>query len=171
MINKLRQVYRYFLKRRIIREYISGNKVYIRGSDIDTFVETGTYKGHTANMVRKLVRKVTTIEKDYALWTLAWWRFKECPNVTVLQGDSKNWLPPDADMYFLDAHTIKGQKKDCPLLDELKRIESFKVILIDDIDLFDRSKEFPTIKETKALIKSKWPLAKIKVKNNIMRIT
>jgi hypothetical protein len=113
-------------------------------------VETGTYQGETALALRGEFEHIWTIELDDKLFLSASSRLKPYPNITCMQGDSKDVLPrlvPHLDKpttFFLDAHysgpgTALGETLS-PLLLELQAISQSKlkdhIIIIDDISDF-----------------------------------
>ena len=126
------------------------NEVILRnGIPNATWVETGTYRGDTSALLVKNSRMVYTIEPSQQLFESAVIRFKDTPNISVIQGLSENVLPhllpnlTGSINFYLDGHYSTGityqGPKDSPLLEELLCIQSFLhkfsqiVILIDDV--------------------------------------
>lgn len=117
-----------------------------------TWVETGTFKGDTTEFLRHKAKKVFTIEPDEVLFQHAIRRFKNAPNVNVLNGLSEEILPDlvprlSGDVCFwLDGHFSEGITHkgpvDTPILRELEVItDNLKhlkdvCVLIDDVRLF-----------------------------------
>ena len=123
---------------------------------LKTFIETGTAYGDTIRSVRKLFKKIYSVELDPHLFYYSWCDFFKYFNITVICGDSPRALKrilKDIDepcLFWLDAHwsggvTARG-KVDTPVIDELKAISKSKynhVILIDDcMHLIDGIKVF-----------------------------
>ena len=80
-------------------------------SGIEIFIETGTFKGKTAQIESRYFREVHTIELNEYLYRANLDRFlKEAPNVKAYLGDSVEVLPTILDnveapcLLFLDAH-------------------------------------------------------------------
>jgi len=116
---------------------------------IDTFVETGTYKGDTAVWAAKRYQQVITCEASFEIFNLAQKRLARYTNIEHHSGHSletlKQVLPNLADpvLYWIDSHwsaeQTYGENDECPLLDELQIIlthssESF--IFVDDARYF-----------------------------------
>lgn len=117
---------------------------------IPAFLETGTYKGDTAEIAAHHFSNVHTIELSKPLAEKAQKRFFNKKNVTVHHGDSSELLPTilkkikEKTVIFLDAHfsmhdTAKG-KENTPIITELNHIKKSEhkdsVIIIDDIRMF-----------------------------------
>jgi len=118
---------------------------------LGVLLETGTFKGDTVAEFRPSFEKIISIELSESLWNDAVNRFKDAPNVSLLQGDSGNnlrqlhsSLQGDSVLYWLDAHwcvasNTAGEESQCPLLEELQaigKLNSDSVVLIDDARLF-----------------------------------
>ena len=95
-------------------------------------------------------RRIYTVEVEPKLAALARDRFKRCPSVTLVEGDSATALRGicrelDApSLFFLDGHYSGGitgmGSKECPVLEELLAIfthttQPFRIV-IDDARLF-----------------------------------
>jgi len=63
------------------------------GSHADTWVETGTYFGHTSRWLASIAREVVTIEPEVRLANRATRRLSHIGNVKVVQGYSELVLP------------------------------------------------------------------------------
>jgi hypothetical protein len=113
------------------------------------FVETGTYQGATAVWAGSVFPQVFTIEGSEELHAQALAKFSRFTNIQFLRGESpavlKQIAPsiPDRAIYWLDAHwsggITHGQESECPLLEEIRVIDSRPsnpFILIDDARLF-----------------------------------
>lgn len=133
-----------------------------RTSKIKVFIETGTYKGETAEWASRHFQHVTTIEAFRPRFDKTSARLANTPRLRMMYGDSRVvlaqvlseiaepvmlWL--DAHWCGLgasDAHEVTGDE--CPLRDELDAINnhawaSEHIILIDDARLFENPPPFP----------------------------
>jgi hypothetical protein len=119
--------------------------------DYPNFVETGTYLGNTIFAMEHLFNKLYTIELSKKYYTLTKSKYNG-NKIDFILGDSsdvfQSLLPKISEktIFFLDGHwssgdTAKGTK-DCPLIEEIKLINSlFKndaIIIIDDYRLFGK---------------------------------
>jgi hypothetical protein len=130
-----------------------------------TFVETGTFMGHSARWAAKHFDKVITIEASERLFNEYGQGLKAIQNVEPLHGDSRRILPLVVKtigpaVFWLDAHWSSGntfgRAHECPLLEELGAISQRKgdIVLIDDARLFLQAppephdpKQWPTLTE------------------------
>lgn len=118
---------------------------------LKTLVETGTFKGDTVNELMPYFERIISIELSYTLWKEAAKRFEGYPKVQIMQGSSdkklsdlRSELINTGVVYWLDAHwcvasNTAGELSQCPLLDELRAIDSLNnesIVLIDDARLF-----------------------------------
>jgi hypothetical protein len=117
---------------------------------ITTFVETGTFYGSTAHWASEHFETVITIELDNNIYQEVINEYEDVENIRFVNGKSQEKLEeiiydiPDLDIVFwLDAHysgdATAGKDYECPLLEELQAIGSFKhhaFIFIDDARLF-----------------------------------
>lgn len=118
-----------------------------------TWVETGTYQGHTTAFLASTANHVYSIEPDTGMARRARQRFLHTGNVTIINGLSENFIGKILDQVsgplslWLDGHfsgpgTHRGPS-DTPIVQELKAVQSrlhkFKEIsvLVDDVRLFD----------------------------------
>lgn len=83
----------------------------MRALPLEVFVETGTFKGDTVELVKTLFNEIHSIELSPELWAKAAKRFEGHHHVRVLHGDSPEKLREmhaelrDAGvLYWLDAH-------------------------------------------------------------------
>jgi len=116
--------------------------------NLKIFIEGGTYSGGTAKEMAQYFEHVYTIEKSEKMYTLSQNNLNKCKNVTLLKGDTREYLNELMDkndniLLWLDAHwsggDTYGEDDECPLMEELKIIFQFNknfVILIDDARLF-----------------------------------
>jgi len=144
---------------------------------LDVFVEGGTYTGGTAKRMSKNFKKVYTVEKSGVMYGIAKENLKNCKNITLLKGDTREHLPSIVEannniMFWLDAHwsggDTYGKNDECPLVEELEMI--FKdimdsVILIDDARLFlapppcpHDYKKWPSLVEITKVIPNDWDM-------------
>lgn len=114
---------------------------------IDSFIETGTYAGTTAELASKIFRDVFTIEIYEPLYINAQKRLKSKRNIHFLLGDSVeyfrnfNYYFPPRSLIWLDAHYSGGGTGGIPGLnlavEELKALEGADILnavfLIDDL--------------------------------------
>jgi len=118
-----------------------------------TWIETGTFFGHTTLFLSGIAKHVWTIEPQHDLAILASKRLSSKGNVTVLEGLSEDHLDLILNKvtgnvcFWLDGHyssgvTFKGPI-DTPIREELQIIEKHIrrlgniVILIDDMRCFE----------------------------------
>lgn len=113
------------------------------------FVETGTFKGATAERAASIFNRVFTIEGSPAYHGEAKLRLSQFTNVECLLGDSRLALREVlgrignvAALFWLDAHWMPGsfgESAECPVLEEIQIILSVaddSIILVDDARLF-----------------------------------
>lgn len=120
---------------------------------IDTFIESGTYLGDTAENASRVFSQVHTIELASGLYERAKARFADHENVTVYYGDSARVLPSILNnpqgriLFFLDGHfsqrnTAKGDKN-TPIHGEIEAIIQHgvkdSIIIVDDVRFFQNS--------------------------------
>ena len=176
----------YNKKRQVILKYKEKYK-----SDI--LVETGTFLGGTAAVLKHYFEKIYTIELQEELAKKCIERFKNENTIEVFQGDSSILLREISlklnsnTLFWLDAHysseffvgkelikTAKGAKE-TPIIEELEIILSGglknSVILIDDARCFNGENDYPMLSSLKSLLRKKGIAAnQIRVKNDIIRI-
>lgn len=108
---------------------------------IDTFIETGTYVGHTALWASQHFRRVITIEADEKNFHRAQQGIGHIQNIELVQGYSGHRLlsvldsVPGRAVIWLDAHHPSNDEHECPLLEELNHIRQCNrehIVLIDD---------------------------------------
>jgi hypothetical protein len=116
--------------------------------NINTFVETGAFKGINAKFHSKNFKTVLTCENNNAYYEQAKQRLKDsvmgayCRNVTIVKEDSPKFLkniPDGKYIFYLDAHFYNPKipkNKRFVVLDELKNMIKFKdsIIIIHDFD-------------------------------------
>ena len=117
----------------------------------DVFVETGTFRGDTIEIVQHYFNHIYSVELSEHYYEIAHRKFGEQSHISLFQGDSaktitaiKNDIQDRSVVYWLDAHwciadATAGQLSQCPLLAELASIEEINnesMIIIDDARLF-----------------------------------
>ena len=156
---------------------------YRKEYNFDILVETGTYFGDMVEAQRTFFKKVYSIELGEELYAKAVERFKGCPNVKIIQGDSGVMLKTVLDdidapaLFWLDGHYSSGitakADKTTPILKELETILNSKIyhgILVDDARLFTGKDDYPSLDEICAFVKSKDPSRIVAVSDDIIRI-
>ncbi|HXA14875.1 MAG TPA: glycosyltransferase [Opitutaceae bacterium] len=115
-----------------------------------TFVETGTFRGETLEIMHPLFDDCLSVELSDEHYKAAQQRFGATPNIRLFHGDSAKFLRENQALYagkstlfWLDAHWCVGgdsnEKSQCPLLQELAAIKTLNAqsaLLIDDARLF-----------------------------------
>lgn len=161
-------------KRRVIARYAPG---------IDTFVETGTFRGDTVEAVRGLFAHVWSIELGHDLVVAAQRRFAPWSNVRIIEGDSGvvlSQILPEIDrrcLFWLDSHWVPGGDTahggvETPLLAELRAVLARRerdIILIDDIRLMGAG-DYPSIEVITGLVAQASPPRSLRVVHDIARI-
>ncbi len=146
------------------------------------FIETGTFRGDTTEVVMRHVDKLWTIELSPRLASLARVKFAAAPHVEVVEGDSGVLLPEileglwEPALFWLDGHWSDGDtargELDTPLRAELDAILSHRVadhvVLIDDARLFGNG-DYPSIAEVEASTRASRPDWDFEVRHDIIR--
>src|SRR5690606_36175019 len=128
--------------------------------------------------------RIYSIELSRDLYERARIRFRRDPNVELLHGDSGTMLEAiltrlqGPALFWLDGHYSAGETargdKDTPIIEELTHIfnsgEKHHVLIIDDARCFGRDAGYPTLKELKAFVRSRWPNAAFSVDKDSIRI-
>ena len=169
----------------IIQEHVAKEVIvldYIKRFSVDTFIETGTYKGDMVAAIAPHVKNVYSIELDEKLHILSQERFKDISNVHILCGDSGKLLPEilksvnEHCLFWLDGHysagvTAKGETE-TPILKELEAILESPydhIILIDDARLCTGENDWPELKTIRQLIQRAHPDWIFEIKDDIIR--
>ena len=116
---------------------------------VDTFVETGTFRGDTANWAADHFKKVYTVEFVAERFRAAQERFRARPNVECLQGNSPDCLRQivanlkgSRALFWLDAHWNgdgESRENECPVAEEVRIINEADMeayVLVDDARYF-----------------------------------
>lgn len=136
---------------------------------LKVFIETGSYVGGTLLWASLYFERVVSIEINRVYFKFAQRACKGAKNIILIRGDSRTELSralslaKSPALVWLDAHWGedlefgKPAGGECPLLDELKALNSDgrpHVIMIDDARLFDPpfNDEWPGIGEIRALL-------------------
>lgn len=135
--------------------------------NIETFIETGTYKGKTTSWAALHFKEVYTVENSEVLYGNAVKALSKFPNVKCFFGNSAeklgeilNALKAPA-ILWLDAHwcggDTYGEADECPLIREIELVNNSPfehVIIIDDARYFSKppaqthkSSEWPGLNE------------------------
>jgi hypothetical protein len=164
-------------KQRVVIEYI-------KRYSIDTFVETGTYKGKMVYAVMPYVEEIYSIELDQRHYDHARRRFAGYPNIHIVQGQSGEVLPEvmgsidKGCLFWLDAHYSGGSTAradlETPIMEEIQCILGHRraaehVLLIDDARCFVGRNDYPTIGALEELIHTVFPDWVFEVDNDIIR--
>lgn len=120
-----------------------------RAFSIDTFIETGSFKGHTSSWAAAHFRSVISIEAGQKLYQEAKERYAQHKNIEFICGDGPTELAKivprlnEPAVFWLDSHWC-GEDSckldiECPLIQELEALARSKTahfILIDDARYF-----------------------------------
>jgi hypothetical protein len=134
------------------------------------FIETGTYKGHTIDVIKDHVAKVWSIELSPELASRARIKYARVPHVEICEGDSAEWVPRLLDqlyepaLFWLDGHWSAGETArgslDTPIRAELDAVLNHRVdshvVLIDDAREFGQG-DYPSIAELEATVRAHRP--------------
>lgn len=139
-------------------------------------VETGTYLGDTVAYFLSHATRIVSIEIEPTLYAAACRRFAKEPSVELIEGDALAVVPQllqmldEPPLLWLDGHfsggvTGKGQEIEPAgsILERLSRIKkpSGMTVVIDDLRLFGREPDFPTLDVLIANARAAFPLARI----------
>ena len=155
---------------------------FARRLDLKAAVETGTYLGDTAAMLRTIFQEVWTIELSEELHARAQQRHASVAGLHFLLGSSADLLPKlvaeigQPAVFWLDGHwtdskagPTAGEEKQCPVLEEIAAIDAYSgsersCILIDDARLFlgppgepYRREDWPSFLEVTDLLRARFP--------------
>jgi hypothetical protein len=148
-----------------------------------TFVETGTFAGEMTNAMRGHAARIVSIELGDQWYARAVERFRGCPDVELLHGDSGTRLAEvlttlgEPALFWLDAHysgslTARGLL-DSPILPELDAIRAHPVrghvVLIDDLRDFNGENGYPQAAELVAWLRQADPGARVEIRDDILR--
>lgn len=159
-------------------------KKYSKDFNINTLIETGTYKGDMVDAAIGYFDRIYSIELDKALAESAQNKYKNNQKISIFQGDSAKLLDEILKrtnapcVFWLDAHysrgiTAKGEKE-TPIMEELNIIftnpySAQHVILIDDARDFNGKGDYPSIETLQNHLTGKFPSHNFEVQDNIIR--
>lgn len=167
----------HLLKQMTVAKY--GRRYHLR-----CLVETGTYYGEMVAALRKQFDRVYSIELDPKLAEYSRQRFKNDPQVKILEGDSGVLVPEVVAqldrpaVFWLDAgyYGVDLTKGDLSrLLTELRAILSSSVrehiVLMDDARMFVGTDRKFTASQLVAWIEREYPDRKVEIARDIFRVT
>jgi hypothetical protein len=157
---------------------------YGRRYNLRCLVETGTYYGEMVAALRKQFDRIYSIELDPELAGYSRQRFKNYPQVKILEGDSGALVPQvvaqldHPAVFWLDAgyYGVDLTKGDLSrLLTELRAILSSRVrehvVLMDDARIFVGTDSKFTASQLVAWIEREYPDRKVEIARDIFRVT
>jgi len=157
---------------------------YGRRYNLPCLVETGTYYGEMVAGMRQQFDLIYSIELDPKLAEYARQRFRDCPQVKILEGDSGVLVPQVVAqldrpaLFWLDAgyYGVDLKKGDLSrLLTELSAILSASirehVVLMDDARMFVGTESKFNARQLVAWIEQEHPNRKVEIVRDIFRIT
>lgn len=157
---------------------------YGRRYNLRCLVETGTYYGEMVAALRKQFDRIYSIELDPELAGYSRQRFKNYPEVKILEGDSGTLVPQVVAqldrpaVFWLDAgyYGVDLTKGDLSrLLTELRAILSSRVrehvVLMDDARIFVGTDSKFTASQLVAWIEREYPDRKVEIARDIFRVT
>jgi hypothetical protein len=165
------------VKQRIISEYATSFRP-------DILIETGTFKGDMIYAMRNRFREIFSIELSKHYWEKAKRRFKNYPQIQLVQGDSAELLPrllsaiSKPCLFWLDGHysadlTAKGALE-TPIIREMTAILDHSVkdhiVLVDDARCFDGSHDYPTVEKFREFVAKHRPDWSFTVAEDVIRI-
>jgi len=118
---------------------------------LDNLVETGTFKGDSLELFKNDFRSLYSVELSLEYFETAKKRFAGDLNINLKHGNSAKLLKElslklkdCSALYFLDAHwcvasNTAGEASQCPLLEEIRALNSLNsdsLVVIDDARLF-----------------------------------
>jgi hypothetical protein len=124
------------------------------------FIESGTYLGDTTLHMAGHCETVITVELDPVLYERARRRFEGIDAITVVHGDAADTMPElvrraaHPPLVWLDGHYSGGEtahgrlrEPSVAILRELRDVERGTTIVVDDLRLFGRKPDLPTLGE------------------------
>lgn len=149
----------HIVKQRIVKDYS-------KRFSMDTFVETGTFRGEMVFAMRRRFKRIFSIELDPVFYQQSKKKFSSMKHITILRGDSSHVLPEilkkinRPSLFWLDAHYSGGKtaqgEVDSPILYELEVILGHNidnhVILIDDARCFIGKNGYPKLDKLRDIV-------------------
>jgi hypothetical protein len=142
----------------------------------DCFVEAGTYLGDTVEFFLPHADRIVSVEIDEGLWRAATTRFSGHPRAEIVRGDAEQEIPRilaelgRPALVWLDGHhsgegTGRGEQYE-PAVSILERLGAAGIprgttIVVDDLRLFGRLPELPSLESLTSTARAAWPGAKI----------
>lgn len=134
----------------------------------DVFIETGTYKGETLDIVLNTYKEIHSIELSDVFYNNCAHKYRDCSKIKLHKGNSKYDLHTIIQSihtpitFWLDSHWSNVEhvgcdaETFCPILFELDQIKQHSIkthtIMIDDIRLMDNIHFNVTLPEIKQKI-------------------
>jgi predicted O-methyltransferase YrrM len=147
-----------------------------RGRGHVNFVEAGTYLGDTVAFFQPHGQRIISVEIDEQLWRRASKRFSDDPRIEIVKGDAEDEIPRILGelgapaLVWLDGHysgegTSRGKQFE-PAVAILERLGETRVapgttIAIDDLRLFGRLHEYPSLEQLTSAADAAWPQATV----------
>ena len=168
----------HLVKQRVLRAY--AQRYHLR-----ILVETGTFRGDMVEAMKRTFANIYSIELQSAFHAEATERFRDEPQVHLIQGDSAVELGVLVDqiqepaLFWLDGHysagnTARGQK-DTPIMEELAHLlrdqHTRHVIIIDDARCFGADAAYPTLEALREYVLARNPALEVEVRDDSIRIT
>lgn len=158
-------------------------KTYAQKYDAKILIETGTFLGEMCYAGRDIFQSIYSIELSRFLHRIARQTMADCPNVTLLQGDSSRILPElltsisEPCIFWLDAHYstgfTAGEQSLTPIAKELQAIASHTakghIILIDDARDF-KGDGYPELEYVMEFCAEHFPEHKFLVEDDVIRV-
>lgn len=155
-----------------------------REHDLGVFIETGTFRGEMLQQQLPNFKKLISVELSQELYEAACNRFKESPQVRLVQGDSGVKLAEvvkdlnEPALFWLDAHysigITAGRGINAPIFKELSclagRRQYRDAILIDDARLFGWDFGYPSLKMVKKYVSEHWPNHQFQIESDVICI-
>lgn len=151
--------------------------------NLDTFIETGTYKGDMIYMLKEDFKELITVELSPLYYKKAVKKFKNDSHINLVFGDSGVVMPQiiaelkSPSLFWLDGHFSSGETAqgdlDCPIYGELDSIFKSKfphVLLIDDARYFNGTNDYPTIPALESYIMAAKPGSQFSVKDDLITV-
>jgi predicted O-methyltransferase YrrM len=147
-----------------------------REREHECFIESGTYLGDTVEFFLPHARRIVSVEMDEHLWRGASERFSRHPHVEVVLGDAEQEIPRivgelgEPALIWLDGHysgegTAHGEQAE-PAVAILQRLGAVGLqpgttIVVDDLRLFGRLPELPSLESLISAAHTAWPDADV----------
>lgn len=146
-------------------------------------VETGTLLGDMVEAMKHRFERIYSIEISPELARRAQQRFANDRHVTIIENDSAialRDLVPKLEapaLFWLDGHYSGGNTgkgaKETPIMEELETIFSSPlphIVLVDDARCFGTEKDYPSLTELEAYVRSRRPDARMFIKHDCIHI-